>query len=157
MEVFAKIKPDYLEAMALMMSENFSAMEALKAVHIVDTVIWKQTRHLPLRLDKLYVNSLRLLKKMDKNFTSRNQNDNITNEIIDNMIDVAETDSVAVNEVPSETAEKIRKLNVSECKSKRRNEIANTLPDVTSVRSTHNLISVYCEGKIADEVLENQA
>ena len=46
--VFAKIKPEYLEAMTLMMSENFSATEALKAVHIVDTVIWKQTHHLPL-------------------------------------------------------------------------------------------------------------
>ena len=46
-----------------MMSENFSATDALKAVHIVDTVIWKQTRHLPLRLDKLYINSLQLLKK----------------------------------------------------------------------------------------------
>ena len=51
--------------MTLMMSENFSAMEALKAVHIVDTVIWEQTRHLPLRLDKLYINFLQLLKKMD--------------------------------------------------------------------------------------------
>ena len=48
-----------------MMSENFSAMEALKAVHIVDTVIWEQTRHLPLRLDKLYINFLQLFKKMD--------------------------------------------------------------------------------------------
>ena len=51
--VFAKIKPEYLEAMTLMMSENFSATDALKTVPIVDTVIWKQTRHLPLRLDKL--------------------------------------------------------------------------------------------------------
>ena len=46
--VFAKIQPGYLNAMTLMMSENFSATEALKAVHIVDTVIWKQTHHLPL-------------------------------------------------------------------------------------------------------------
>ena len=39
-----------------MMSENFSATEALKAVYIVDTVIWKQTRHLPLRLDYIPYN-----------------------------------------------------------------------------------------------------
>ena len=59
----------------------------------------------------------------------------------------------------TDVAEADRKLRetVSECKSKRRNEMANTLPDVTSVRSNHNLISVYCEGKIADEVLEHQA
>ena len=64
--VFAKIKPEYLEAMTLMMSENFSATEILKAVHLVDTVIWKQTRHLPLRLDKVYMNSLQLSKKWIK-------------------------------------------------------------------------------------------
>ena len=33
----------------------------------------------------------------------------------------------------------------------------NTLPDVTCVRKNHNLISVYCEGKVADEILEHQA
>ena len=48
--VFAKIKPEYLEAMTLMMSENFSATEALKAVPIIDTIIWKQTRHFPLSI-----------------------------------------------------------------------------------------------------------
>ena len=57
--------------MTLMMPENFSAMEALKAVHIVDTAIWKQIRHLPLRLEKLYINSLQLLKKMNKDYTSK--------------------------------------------------------------------------------------
>ena len=33
------IEPQYLEAMALPMSENFSASEAIKAVHTVDTVV----------------------------------------------------------------------------------------------------------------------
>ena len=28
---------------------------------------------------------------------------------------------------------------------------------MTCVRKTHNLISVYCEGKVADEILEHQA
>ena len=77
--VFAKIKPEYLEAMTLM-SENFSATEALKAVRVVDTVNWKQTRHLPLRSDKRYINSLQLLKKMDKDYTSKNEND-LSNQI----------------------------------------------------------------------------
>ena len=35
--------------------------------------------------------------------------------------------------------------------------MGNTLPDVTCVRKNHNLISVYCEGKAADEILEHQA
>ena len=51
--------------MTLMMPGNLSATEAVKAVHVVDTVIWEQIRHLPLRLGKLYLNSLQLLKKMD--------------------------------------------------------------------------------------------
>ena len=33
----------------------------------------------------------------------------------------------------------------------------NTLPNVTCVRKNQNLISVYCEGKVADEILEDQA
>ena len=32
----------------------------------------------------------------------------------------------------------------------------NTLPDVTCVYENHNLISVYCERKVADEILEHQ-
>ena len=34
--------------------------------------------------------------------------------------------------------------------------MGNTLPDVTYVCKNHNLISVYCEGKAADEILEHQ-
>ena len=93
--------------MTLMVSENFSATEALKAAHLVDTVIWKQTLHLPLPLDKVYINSQQLSKKMDKDYTSRNEND-LANQILHD-IDVTET-AVSLNEVPSETAEKILKL-----------------------------------------------
>ena len=93
---------------------------------------------------------------MGKDYTSRNQND-LANQILHD-IDVTET-AVSLNEVPSETAENILKLRetVSECSSKRRSDMGNTLPDVTCVRKNHNLISVYCEGKVADEILEHQA
>ena len=157
--VFAKIKPEYLETMTLMMSENFSATEALKTVPIIDTIIWKQTRHLPLRLDKLYINSLLLLKKMDKDYTFRNEND-LANQILRDLHDIDVTETAAsLNEVPSETEKKILKLRetVSECTLKRRSDMENTLPDVTCVRRNHNLISVCCEGKVADEILEHQA
>ena len=149
--VFAKSKPEFLEAMTLMMSENFSPTEALKAVHIVDTVIWKQTCHLPLRFDKLYINSLQLLKKMVKDYTSMNEND-LANQLLH---DIVNETVVSLNEVPSETAKKIMKLRetVSECTSKRRSDMGNTLPDVTCVRKNHNLISVYCEGNIHSSYL----
>ena len=53
----------YLEAMSLLISENMSAPEAIKAVYIVDTKIWGQTRHLPLELDKQYTKSPSKMKK----------------------------------------------------------------------------------------------
>jgi len=54
----------FKEAMALLMSENLSASEALKAVYTVDTVVWGQTRLLPLRLDKSYMSAYKKLKKL---------------------------------------------------------------------------------------------
>ena len=48
------VEPTYLDAMSLLMSENLSVPEAIKAVYIVDTKIWEHTRHLPLELDKQY-------------------------------------------------------------------------------------------------------
>ena len=95
-------------------------------------------------------------KKKDKDYTSRNEND-LANKTLHDT-DVTET-AVSLNEVRSETAEQILKLKgtVPECTSKRRSDMGNTLPDVTCVRKNHNLISVYCEGKVADEILEHQA
>ena len=46
------VEPRYLEAMSLLMSKNMSTPEAIKALYIVDTKIWGQTQHLPLKLDK---------------------------------------------------------------------------------------------------------
>ena len=59
---------------------------------------------------------------MGKDYTSRNEND-LVNQILHD-IDVTKT-VVRINEVPSETAEKILKLRetVSECTSKRRSDI----------------------------------
>ena len=58
------VKPRYLEDMALLMSENMSTPEAIKAVYIVDAKIWGQTRHLRLELDKQYTKSLSKSKKL---------------------------------------------------------------------------------------------
>ena len=81
------------------------------------------------------------MKKKDKDYTSRNEND-LANQTLHDT-DVTET-AVSLNEVPSETTEKILKLRetVSECTSKRRSDMGNTLLDVTCVRKNHNLISV---------------
>lgn len=52
----------------MMMSEGASASQALKHAYIWDTIVWKQVRHLPLRLDQHYMNSLKLLKKTKSPF-----------------------------------------------------------------------------------------
>ena len=57
------VEPKYPEAMSLLMSENMSAPEAIKAVYIADTKIQGQTQHLPLKLEKQYTKSLSKLKK----------------------------------------------------------------------------------------------
>ena len=54
----------YLEAIAQLISENLTASEAIKAVHIVDTVVWGQKRHIPLRLDENYLSAFKALKKI---------------------------------------------------------------------------------------------
>ena len=58
------IEPRYLEAMSLIMSDNLSATEAIKVVHTVDTVIWKQKHHLTLELDKAYTNAYAKVKNL---------------------------------------------------------------------------------------------
>ena len=50
--------------MALLISENLSRSEAIKAVHTVDIVVWGQKRHLPFKLDKNYVSAFKVLRKM---------------------------------------------------------------------------------------------
>ena len=63
--IYKNIKPDYLEGLAFIMSEGASASQELKHAYIWDTIVWKQVRHLPLRLDQHYMNSFKLLKKLN--------------------------------------------------------------------------------------------
>ena len=53
-----------MEAITLLMSKNTSATEATCMIRIVDTVVWEQTCHLPLKLDKIHQNSLPKVKKL---------------------------------------------------------------------------------------------
>ena len=57
------MKPRYLEAMALLMAKGLSVSEAIRAVCIIDRVVWNHVHHLPLRLDKSYMNAYTKLKK----------------------------------------------------------------------------------------------
>ena len=165
------IEPRYLEAMALLMAEGLSASEAIRAVYIIDKVIWNQVRYLPLRLDKSYMKAYTKLKKMSsQNFVNKtyrrehNPSSEKDASCVDNMISqqvaAVENDaieSVTVVNFDEETindSPELQKLKdrLSKIIEERKDNFENTLPDVACVRQNHHLLSVYCEGKIAEEL-----
>ena len=135
------------------MSDKLSASEAIKAVYTIDTVIWGQVRHLPLRLDKSYMNAFTALKKMQSN-----------NEIIANSIQYNEdflnhhVTAIGCNEKTVEVNPQIVKLKkiVKEKIAERKSDAENTLPDPVCVRSNHKWVSVFCEKRVA-EMAEKKA
>ena len=94
--LFANVEPRYLEAMSLLMSKNLSASEAVKAVPIIDRVIWGQTRYLSLRLEKHYMNSFKLLKKFSSKETEPSQKAiDITNDSLSAQVLLSEDIAVS--------------------------------------------------------------
>ena len=158
--IFANVEPRYLEAMSLLMSENLSASEAVKAVHIIDTVVWGQVRHLPLRLEKHYMNSFKLLKKFNaKQAKPLPVTVDISNNTISDQVLSSEEISVQCI-TPSDTSDRITtelQKTVQSYIDTRKNDMGNTLPDPNCVRHNHNLLSVYCEGRVANEIVQKKA
>ena len=155
--IFANVEPRYLEAMSLLMSENLSASEAVKAVHIIDTVIWGQTRHLPLRLEKHYMNSFKLLKKFSSKKTEPSQKAiDITNDSLSAQVLLSEDIAVSCitpsSSRPDNITSELQKT-VQSYIEVRKKDMGNTLPDPNCVHHNHHLLSIYCEGKVANEIL----
>ena len=172
------IESRYLEAMSLLMSDGLSASEAIRAVYNLDTVVWKQNRHLPLRLDKPYMKAFKRLKKLLSQQKHNKERENEPFPLGDSQIDL-ETDVVgmisqqvtlvendAINTVTnadfileegtkSPEIEKLKEF-VSQKIKERSDDWENTLPDVSCVRHNHNLLAVYCEGKIAEELISKK-
>ena len=148
-----QIDPKYLKAMPLIMADNKSASEAIKVVHTVDTVIHDQVRHLPLRLEKHYVNAVQRLKKIG-GITNDNE-DNENESVLENKLETISSEG----SVDDATSKEIKhwKKTIKDFIDVRKNDMKNVLPDTTCVRANHNLISVFVEGKIADEIIEHQA
>ena len=160
------IEPRYLEAMSQLMSENMSASEAIKAVHIIDTKVWGQTRHLPLELDKQYTKSLSKLKKLQGHadaaltFILETSPDSIVTDITDCSQPALviceqhkEMTEVTSEIQPNAEIGKLKRI-VEEKIKIRRKDPNNTLPVPASVRRNHNLMAVYCEGQIANELIQ---
>ena len=66
------VEPPHLEALSLMMAKNLSASEAIRAVYIWVTIVWRQKRHLPLCQDKGYMKARKKLKRLQpQNFSEK--------------------------------------------------------------------------------------
>ena len=72
------------------------------------------------------------------------ENDAIESETVVNF------DEETINELPELQKLKDRLSKIIE---ERKDNFENTLPDVACVRQNHHLLSVYCEGKIAEELI----
>ena len=150
------VEPRYLEAMSLLMSDNMSASEAIKAVYIVDTVIWNQTRHLPLEMDKDYVNLMEKLKKLETKKKESETLSSILDQPAQNETFEPLDELTLMSESGVETEIKNLKSVVEEKINIRQLEKEYTLPSRTCVRQNHNLMAVHCEGKVAEEILQNK-
>ena len=160
------IEPRYLEAISLLMAENFSASEAIKAVAVVDQIVWKQKRHLPLELDKDYIN---LTQKLNKIKGIGNENVTLASIIVDppqteltnddTLIDEDENvDLIVKSNAHDHDEPEIEKLRfiVNEKIRIRELEREFTLPTRKCVRQNHNLMAVHCEAKVAEEIMKNK-
>ena len=147
------VEPRYLEAMALLMSDNLSAHEAIKAVYTIDTVVWGQIRFLPLRLDKAYTNALKALKKIQP------KSDTISVRTNDDFLDSASPTSENDDTNTASNTDQISKLKkiIREKIDERKSNPGSTLPDPGCIRSNHKLLSVYCEKRITEEMVEKKA
>ena len=158
------VEPRYLEAISLLMSENLSASEAIKAVHIIDTVVWGQIRILPLRLDKVYMNSRKKLKKLDMQKNDQLEHEELVNpeDTIENQMNLVENISerilTSTTPLDNDNADnpEIAKLKtiIKEKLELRQQKGAFTLPNAACARHNHNLVAVYCESKIGEELME---
>ena len=147
------VEPRYLEAISLLMSDNLSASEAIKSVYIVDTVIWKQKRHLPLEMDKDYVNLMEKLKKLE---AKKKESETLSSKSAqtETLEPLDQLDLMSESEVDAEI--KNLKSIVEEKINIRQVEKEYTLPSRKCVRQNHNLMAVHCEGKVAEEILQNK-
>ena len=139
------VEPRYLEAMALLMSDNLSASEAIKVVYTIDTVVWGQTRFLPFALSALK----KIQPKADTTIAHTN----------DDFLDSASSTSENNDTDTASNTDQVLKLKkiIREKINERKSNPGSTLPDPGCIRSNHKLLSVYCEKRIAEEMVEKKA
>ena len=145
--------PKYLQAIGIMMSDALSAPQAIRATYTIDTIVHGQDRFLPLQMDREYQAAYSKLKKLQKQQDSRTELEG------DIVIELDSDEECASNEgdaVSSKTqVEKLKSL-VESRKKRAKDNSMNTLPDPHTARRNHHLMSVFVEGRIAEEMLQNE-
>ena len=149
----------YLQASSMLMAEGLSAAEAVKAIYIIDTIVWHQTRFLPLVLDKDYVNMQSKLKKLSVNIFQKEENNDteVAAEVSelqedvteDAIVDVEGSDDARSKMVAYLTEEITKKKAVYEQNS------MSVLPDLRTVQHNHHLLAVYVEKRIGEELAQH--
>ena len=124
------------------MAENLSASDAICAVFIIDTVVWNQIRYLFLDLDKVNTKSLTSLRRLQEQEHAQLIPDDHA-DIDDTAFDVTYSKS-EISKLLSILKDKLQV---------RKNNPSYTLPTARCVRHNQHLLAVYCESKIADELL----
>ena len=135
------------------MSDALSAPQAIKATYTIDTIVHRQDRFLPLQMDREYQAAYSKLKKLQKQQDSRTE---LEGDIVIELDSDEECASIEGDVVSSKTqVEKLKSL-VESKKKKAKDNSTNTLPDPHTARRNHHPMSVFVEGRIAEEMLQNE-
>ena len=144
--------PKYLQAIGIMMSDGLSAPSAIRACFTLDTIVHGQDRFLPLNIDKEYKAAYSKLKKLQKQQNSR---DDVSNDIV---VELESDEECSINEynlTPKTHIDKLKSI-VEKRKEDAKKNSRNTLPDPYTARRNHYLMSVFVEGKIAEEMSQSE-
>ena len=134
-------------------------------MHTVDTVIWKQKRHLPLELDKAYTNTYAKVKKLTSQRTDSLETI-LEEPAEDDQLNLLEKEQgieqlgETSSQMSDEVLKKVTKLKevMKEKIEVRQKEKLYSLPEPKCVRQNQNqyLLAVHCEAKVAEEILDKK-
>ena len=141
--------PRYLQAIGIMMSDGLSASQAIKSVYTIDTIVHEQDRSLPLEMDKEYTAARSKLKKLEKQVSLKSQMEEGDIE--------SESDDESIFKVDQGAEIKKLKDLVEQKKLSAKQNAQNCLPDTRTARRNHYLMTVFVEGRIAEEMLNNES
>ena len=139
----------------MLMAEGLSAAEAVKAIYIIDTIVWHQPRFLPLVLDKDYVNMQSKLKKLPVNIFQKEENNDteVAAEVSELQEDVTE-DAIVDVEGSDDARSKMVAYLTEEITKKKAVYEQNSM-SVLPVRHNHHLLAVFVEKHIGEELAQH--